>query len=46
MIKTNSFIVKVVFERKRGLGMKPVKIRQRAAIPTLFADAVTGSTPP
>ena len=41
MITTNSFKVKAVFKRKRK---KPVKIRHRAAIPTL-TDAVTGSTP-
>ena len=40
-----SFIVYGVFCLKRGLGMKPTHSRQSADMPTLIADAVTGSTP-
>ena len=45
MITKMSFTLNAVFERKRGLGMKPTNISQRAAVPTLIADAVAGSTP-
>jgi hypothetical protein len=40
-----SFTVYVVFGLNRGLGMKPTHSKQSAEIPTLIADAVTGSTP-
>ena len=41
MITKMSFTLNAVFERKRGLGMKPTKIRNRVAVPTIIADVVT-----
>ena len=45
IIRAMSFTVYGVFCLKSGLGIKPTNSRQSAEIPTLIADAVTGSTP-